>query len=101
MTPTWRSRWKPAAARRPPVHGATGPDGAFRFSIPVPSSSSDDSTVLRATVTDVSGQSYTRCEDILCRADAFQVYAAPSERSIKAGATVQIEVHATPGPASR
>ncbi len=76
------------------VTGNTGADGAFHFSLPVPLSSSEAHGVLRATVTDISGQSYTQVEDVMCRDDPFQVRLAPSVDGADPDTTIELEVEA-------
>ena len=83
-----------ASPNAPTAAGAAGPDGVFRFSLSAPSLSRNETFVLRATATDVSGQSYTKCDYVTCRADAFEVRANPSEWQVAPGTTVQIEVEA-------
>ena len=83
-----------ASPDAPTAAGAAGPDGVFRFSLSAPSLSRNETFVLRATATDVSGQSYTKCDYVTCRADAFEVRANPSEWQVAPGTTVQIEVEA-------
>ena len=53
-----------------------GADGVFRFHLPVPESEFARSIVVRATVNDVSGQSYTAVDWILTQATGFRVWAA-------------------------
>ena len=83
------------------VAGLAGPDGGYRFSLPLPSFSSNKHGVVRATVMDISGQSYTQCAYVMCMADAFQVRVSPSERFCARARPCNLRWKRPPGPASR
>ncbi len=79
----------------PSIVGTTGVDGVFRFRLPIPESESSGNIVLRTTVTDVSGQSYTATNWVLAHAAAFRVRTVATPQSVAVGAVVPLEVYAT------
>ena len=79
----------------PRIAGTTGPDGVFHFRLPIPKSKSSEYVALRATVADVSGQSYTATDWIRTHAAAFRVRTVASQESAVVGTVVALEVCAT------
>ena len=90
-----------ASPDAPTAAGAAGPDGVFRFSLPAPSLSRNETFVLRATATDVSGQSYTKCDYVTCRADAFEVRGTPRSGRSRRALPCRSRLRLPPGPANR
>jgi len=79
----------------PRVVGTTDSDGVFHFRLPIPKSELSRHVTLRATVTDVSGQSYTASDWFIVEAAAFHVETIASQQSAVAGTIVPLEVRAT------
>ena len=75
--------------------GTTDSRGVLHFRLPLPPLESQQWVVLRAVVTDVSGQSFAAVDQMLVRAAPFRVEAESDCNAVSPGAVVNLAVRAT------
>lgn len=74
--------------------GETDDHGVFDFSLPPVIRSANYSAHLRATVADLSGQSFTETDHVYVESSPFSLLATTPENSVRAGQTVPLQVRA-------